>query len=138
MIFLLGLFFMSRSFFSYWKSCYTKNYANFFGRACRKELCGLQLMNMVCFVLLGALCTWANPESLPFVMIISVGVAMMPSLAVIVRRLHDLGRSGWFILLLFIPVVNIVLWLFLVCVPGEPGANVCGLDPKKNDKKLQK
>ncbi len=43
-----------------------------------------------------------------------------------IRRLHDLSRSGWYVLLLFVPLVNIGMFLFLLLMPGTKGANKWG------------
>ena len=56
-------------------------------------------------------------------------VFLMPYVAVAVRRLHDTDRSGWWLLLHFIPVVgNIVLWIWF-CMPSTPGPNRFGPMP---------
>jgi uncharacterized membrane protein YhaH (DUF805 family) len=49
-----------------------------------------------------------------------------------VRRLHDLGRSGWFVLLLVIPFVNIFMGLYLLLFPGNQGKNSYGFPLKKS------
>ena len=46
-----------------------------------------------------------------------------------VRRLHDLNKSGWFMLLAFVPLVNLVFALYLYLAPGQVGANQYGADP---------
>jgi uncharacterized membrane protein YhaH (DUF805 family) len=56
--------------------------------------------------------------------------SFVPSLAVGVRRLHDIGKSGWFTLLGFVPIANIVLLVWLA-QDGQPGANEYGPNPKE-------
>jgi uncharacterized membrane protein YhaH (DUF805 family) len=56
-------------------------------------------------------------------------ITLIPGLAVTVRRLHDVDKSGWFILLGLIPLVGFYL-LYLYCQPGTPGPNRFGPDPK--------
>jgi uncharacterized membrane protein YhaH (DUF805 family) len=56
-------------------------------------------------------------------------ITLIPNLAVTVRRLHDVDKSGWFILLGLIPLVGFYL-LYLYCQPGTPGPNRFGPDPK--------
>ena len=54
----------------------------------------------------------------------------IPGLAVVVRRLHDVGKSGWFYLIAFIPLIGFI-WLFvLMCTDGEKTDNKWGADPK--------
>lgn len=50
-------------------------------------------------------------------------------LLLIIRRLHDIGRSGWWWLLIFIPFVNFIMGIYLMCKKGETGPNRFGPDP---------
>ena len=54
---------------------------------------------------------------------------IIPNLAVTTRRLHDTDRSGWYILISLVPLVNLVL-LFFLCQDSAPGANRFGANPK--------
>ena len=54
----------------------------------------------------------------------------IPSLAVGVRRLHDVGKSGWFTLIVFVPLVGVIWLLVLDCTAGDLGPNQYGQDPK--------
>jgi uncharacterized membrane protein YhaH (DUF805 family) len=56
---------------------------------------------------------------------------LVPSLAVQVRRFHDQDKSGWFILLGFIPAVGGLIVLVFMCLPGTPGSNQYGPDPTR-------
>ena len=59
------------------------------------------------------------------------GLAMfIPSLAVSVRRLHDIDRSGWFLLLLLVPILGWFTLLVMYCLDGNRGYNRFGPDPK--------
>ena len=55
---------------------------------------------------------------------------MMPLIAVSVRRLHDIGNSGWLFLLILVPLVGTILAIVLGCVDGTSGPNQYGPDPK--------
>ena len=55
---------------------------------------------------------------------------LLPSLGVIARRLHDVGKSGWFYLVSFIPLVGPFWILILFCTEGNQGPNQYGPDPK--------
>ncbi len=70
---------------------------------------------------LGAICT--------FLSIAYAFVAFIPGLACAVRRLHDSGKTGWWILLGIVPVADIVLLVFL-CLDGDAGENRYGPNPK--------
>ena len=56
-------------------------------------------------------------------------VFLMPSLAVAVRRLHDTNRSGWWLLLVFVPLVGNIVLLIWFCTPSTPGPNGSGPMP---------
>ena len=57
-------------------------------------------------------------------------VLFIPSLAVEVRRLHDIGKSGWYVLIRLVPLVGIVLLLIWLCSEGDPDNNQFGPSPK--------
>jgi uncharacterized membrane protein YhaH (DUF805 family) len=56
-------------------------------------------------------------------------VALWPSIAIYIKRSHDRGRSGWFILLLFVPILNIWALIEFLFLRGTLGANGYGSDP---------
>lgn len=56
--------------------------------------------------------------------------AIVPSLSLCVRRLHDLGKSGAYYLFIFIPLVGSILLLVWFCTDSQPGANQYGPNPK--------
>jgi hypothetical protein len=63
-------------------------------------------------------------------------IYFLTSLAVSVRRLHDTGRSGWLLLLFFIPFVGIIFciaYLIIMCMNSEPGTNEYGPSPKYSE-----
>lgn len=57
-------------------------------------------------------------------------LSLIPSLAVQVRRLHDIDRSGWWMLAWFVPLLGWVVMLVFLCLDGTAGANRYGNDPK--------
>ena len=64
--------------------------------------------------------------------IIAALALLPPSLIYKAKRFHDFGWSAWSILLGFIPIVNLVVELMLLIVPGNKGPNKYGLDPRKS------
>jgi uncharacterized membrane protein YhaH (DUF805 family) len=54
----------------------------------------------------------------------------IPGLAVAVRRLHDINKSGWWILIAFVPILGWILIIVWSLMPGNPGSNDYGPDPK--------
>lgn len=105
------------------------NYANFSGRARRSEYWYFVL----CSIIISIVLSLVLPLLLGFFgLIISFvysAAVLIPSIAVAVRRLHDIGKSGVFILLAFVPVLNIWL-LILLATEGTQGPNQYGEDPK--------
>lgn len=57
---------------------------------------------------------------------IAMLVHLIPSLSVTVRRLHDIGRSGWWLLIGLIPLVGIIVLIVFACLPSQPGSNRFG------------
>jgi len=120
-----------------------KKYADFSGRARRKEYWMFVLLSMIFVLLL----FWVLPivfhlfgyyfyrsdHALPFIflaVIIFYMLTIFPNLAVTVRRLHDVGKSGSMFFISFIPVVG-AIWLFVLLIrKGQTGENEYGLDPK--------
>lgn len=100
-----------------------RNYATFQGRARRSEYWYFFLVNMIVAMAFGFICGLARVGYLANIYSLAV---LVPSIAVGVRRMHDVGKSGWFLL---IPVYNLIL----ACTKGEQGINEYGADPKSED-----
>jgi uncharacterized membrane protein YhaH (DUF805 family) len=92
-------------------------YAGFSGRARRSEYWY--------WVLFSILWCW-----IPIVNLLLGLIFFIPSLAVCVRRLHDTGRTGWWILLGLIPIIGAIVLLVFYCTDSQPGENQYGPNPK--------
>ena len=104
-----------------------KKYAVFSGRARRKEYWMFFLFNIIVsliFFFLGILIRFSYLEPL------YVLAVLIPSIAVAVRRLHDTGRSGWWILIGFIPFVGAIILLVFMVLDSQSEANQYGPNPK--------
>ncbi len=97
-----------------------KNYAGFEGRARRSEFWYFTLINFVISTVLSAIGGAIGFEMIGSIYFLAV---LVPSIAVAIRRMHDIGKSGWFML---IPIYNIIL----AATEGEQGENEYGSDPK--------
>lgn len=105
-----------------------KKYAVFSGRARRKEYWMYVLFNVGILVVLSILDAVLSTAPI-LVGIYSLGV-FLPGLAVTVRRLHDLGKSGAWFLIVLIPLVGGIWLLVLTASEGQQQANEYGPDPK--------
>ena len=101
-----------------------KNYAVFEGRARRKEYWYYTLFSSLISIALTFVDNAIAPNATTGVIgaIFSLGT-IVPSIAVGVRRMHDVGKSGWYLL---IPIYNLIL----ACTNGDTGTNEYGTDPK--------
>lgn len=98
-----------------------QNYFNFNGRARRSEYWYFVLFNVIISV---ALTVFGEFTGLSIISSIYTLAMLAPSIAVAVRRMHDVGKSGWFVL---IPIYNLVL----AVTEGNKGTNEYGPDPKE-------
>ena len=103
------------------------NYANFNGRASRQEYWMFFLFNMIFAIVMMGIDIILG---LGFLNIIYSLVVMIPGIAVGIRRLHDIGKSGWMVLIVLIPCIG-AFWLFYLMVQdSSPLDNEYGPSPK--------
>ena len=112
-----------------------KQYADFSGRARRKEYWMFVLFNMIFAIVaaildnvLGIAMEGTGYGTLYGIYALAV---LIPGLAVAVRRLHDVGKSGWMILIALIPLVGAIWLLVLLVTDSNPGKNQYGQNPKE-------
>lgn len=106
----------------------TKKYADFNGRARRQEYWMFMLFYVLIYVGLFVIESIVGSFGI-LVLVFSLGL-LVPSIAVTARRLHDTERSGWWILIAFVPVVGGIVLLVFMCLDGTGGPNKFGPDPK--------
>jgi len=109
-----------------------RKYAVFDGRARRKEYWMFFLFNLIIAFLLGLILgvigvSESISSALCGVYLLAV---LIPGLAVCVRRFHDSGRSGWWVLVGLVPVVGGIAVLIFMLLDSEPGSNQYGPNPK--------
>jgi len=111
-----------------------RKYADFKGRARRKEYwlyAVFVIVLMMVLTFLDVLLDLIHYES-------GIGLlsglfllgTIIPSTAVVVRRLHDIDRTGWWYLFAFVPLIGVIVLLIFACTPGTKGSNRFGADPK--------
>jgi uncharacterized membrane protein YhaH (DUF805 family) len=114
-----------------------KKYAVFEGRATRSEYWYFTLVSLLVTLFLGVLdrslvgSSFLGEESLGTLGSLYSLVVLAPSLAVSVRRLHDIGKSGYWLFIGFIPFIGILILFFNFVTDGEKGSNTYGSNPKE-------
>ena len=102
-----------------------QNYANFCGRASRSEYWWWLLFQLL--ICLFATIVGASIGAAGAILTVLVSLGMfLPSLSVAIRRLHDVGHSGWWYLLGIIPVIGAIVLLVWYCSASEPQSNRFG------------
>ena len=105
------------------------NYAGFTGRAGRPEFWWFQLFSIIVSAIFSTLSGGNNTSFFGILgTVVSIAI-LVPSLAVGVRRLHDIGRSGWYLLFAFIPLVGIIILIVWFARVGDPSDNAFGTSP---------
>ncbi|WP_291869236.1 DUF805 domain-containing protein [Maribacter sp.] len=115
-----------------WYAMAFSKYADFSGRSRRKEYWMFNLFNaliVVGIVFIGAVL--GSEDYVMYPLGIYVLAIIIPGLALTVRRLHDQGKSGWYMLVRCIPIIGGIWFLVLMCTDGEYNSNLYGLNPKQ-------
>ena len=122
----------------YYFNILTNKYADFSGRARRKEYWMWTLYATLIFILAMIM---DNMLGLNFELLgqdldygwmyVTAGIInFIPGLSIVVRRLHDIGKSGWFYLIILIPIIGFIWILILLCLDGVTEDNKWGTNPK--------
>ncbi len=114
-----------------WYLAVLKQYAVFTGRARRKEYWMFCLFNIIIAVVLAIIEGVVGSPGIVG-MIYSLAV-LVPSIAVGIRRLHDTGRTGWWLLIALIPLIGAIVLLIFTVQDSNEGDNAYGPNPKLND-----
>jgi uncharacterized membrane protein YhaH (DUF805 family) len=103
-----------------------KKYAVFSGRARRKEYWMFLLISIIISIVLAIIDGVVGTAILGLVYSLAV---LVPSIAVAVRRMHDIDKSGWWLLISFVPIIGIIVVLVFACMAGTPEDNRFGPPP---------
>jgi len=104
-----------------------RQFADFKGRARRKEFWMFALVNFVVSLVISIVGSIIGTTLLSTIYSLAI---LLPSLGVGVRRLHDVGKSGWYMLASLIPVIGWIWLLILAVQDSQPGDNQWGPNPK--------
>jgi uncharacterized membrane protein YhaH (DUF805 family) len=105
------------------KTVLMQKYANFSGRAIRSEYWWWVLFAIIASIVLGVVDYILGVQLLGSIFSLAT---LIPGIAVGVRRLHDLDKSGWWLLIAFIPLIGFILLIYWFAQPGTPGPNRFG------------
>lgn len=108
-------------------ACFAK-YAVFSGRANRPEYWWFYLFGILASIAASVIdiaAFGAHSQIQPIFSIVTLGL-LLPNLAVSVRRLHDTGRSGWWLLIVLVPIAGWIALIVFFCQKGSPGRNIYG------------
>jgi len=111
-----------------------KKYAVFGGRARRKEYWYFTLFTVIVSILFSVIDAVIGTSNIYLGLGLLSGIytlaVLIPSIAVSFRRLHDIGRSGWWILIALIPLIGVIVLLIFAIQDSQPGENQYGPNPK--------
>ncbi|WP_329569681.1 DUF805 domain-containing protein [Kitasatospora sp. NBC_01266] len=111
-----------------WYLAVLKNYVGFSGRARRREYWMFTLVGVIISFVLQIVDSAAGTNDV--LGAIYTLAVLLPSLAVLFRRLHDTGRSGWWALFFLIPIVGWIVLIVFTATDSQPGTNKYGPNPK--------
>lgn len=112
-----------------WYISVLKKYAVFQGRARRKEYWMFVLFNFIITFVLNLLSRFIGVFGI--LSGLYTLAVLIPSLAVCVRRLHDIGKSGWWLFIILVPLVGSILLIVWYCQDSQEGENAYGPCPKE-------
>jgi len=111
-----------------------KKYAVFAGRARRKEYWMFVLFNVIISIVLGfidGMMGTGGHSGIGLLGGIYTLAVLLPAIAVAARRLHDTGRTGWWLLIAFVPIIGALVLLVFMVLDSQPGTNDYGPNPKE-------
>jgi uncharacterized membrane protein YhaH (DUF805 family) len=108
----------------------TQKYVDFSGRARRSEYWFFSLFTLVVGIVLQIIGSIIGTQFIYYIFALAV---FLPGLAVAIRRLHDTGRSGWWVLIGLIPLIGFIVLIVWFATDSEPNANQYGPSPKGTD-----
>jgi len=117
-----------------WALMPLQKYAVFSGRSRRKEFWMFVLFTFIVEIVLAIIDAIIGTYNTAIGMGLLSGLfylaILVPSIALNTRRLHDIGKSGWFQLLFIIPIVGFILWIIWMVRDSDDGVNKYGPSPK--------
>lgn len=108
-----------------------KNYANFQGRDTRQQYWMFYLFYMIASIILNILDGIIGTDGL--LAGVFAFASLVPAIAIATRRLHDIGKSGWWQLIILIPLIGAIVLIVFLAKQGMMGDNQFGNDPRNGN-----
>ena len=116
-----------------WATLPLKRYAEFSGRSRRKEYWSFFLLMLAANIVVSIVGGILGDVISGLLSIVLFLAFFIPGIAVGIRRLHDTGRSGWWLLISLVPIVGAIVLIVFLVTEGTKGPNEYGPDPKVTD-----
>ncbi len=113
--------------FNYYTSAIKDSYAKFDGRANRSEFWYFVLFNFIISLVIGFVAGMIHLSILGTIYSLAV---LVPGIAIGVRRMHDINKSGWWVLIGLIPLIGWIWFIVLAATKGTEGENDFGAESK--------
>lgn len=110
------------------RTCLKEKYVKFSGRASRSEFWYFYLFSVILGLIANAGTYLSESIGLFLSMVVSIGICL-PVIGSTVRRLHDIDKSGWYMLIGLIPILGWIYMIVILCKTGTPGPNRFGEQP---------
>lgn len=115
------------------KRALTVNYCNFTGRASRSEYWWFVLFGVIASFVISLVFCWSDTFRMIVSGLFSLAI-LLPNLGLMVRRMHDTGRSGWWVLINLIPIVGAIIYIVFACGESQNTPNKWGPVPNVVEK----
>lgn len=121
----------------YYRICISDKYFDIKGIARRKEFFFFFLFNILLFIALflfaALLIGITGSLYCLLIPLIYILILIIPTISIILRRIHDVGKNNWYVLLFLIPVIGFLFFFLLFFIDGDANNNTYGIDPKKRN-----
>jgi len=107
------------------------------GRACRSEFWFFVLFNLLVQIIIIITVKVTHYDVVLLLIPIHILITILPGISVMIRRMHDVGRTGWLYLLQLVPIIGTAVILIWLCSASQPGSNKYGPNPKENQTSIQ-
>jgi len=119
--------------FDWYLKVLKEKYATFTGRASREEYWYFTLVNFIIsiiFAVVGGIIGGGIGGIISGIGSLYGLAVLVPGIAVAIRRMHDIGKSGWYLLIGLVPVLGAIALIYFLVQPSDPETNLYGANPE--------